>query len=256
MNFAASPETLRLFLDRLTSRSDLGVEEKEAVLSLPVHPRQVGAHREIVRLGERVEHSCLIASGFVGRFSQTEDGRRQLVSFHIPGDMADIYSLMIPAAPSALVALASTTILQIPHAAIRDAAASYPSFATALWRDCVADGLILAQWLLNIGRKNARGRLAHLLCEMAVRYRQIDRWDGRSFPFPVTQEDLSDALGLTAVHVNRSLKGLRQEGLALLKGGRAEILDWQGLVLAGDFDPTYLGLPNASSDEMRQAQSI
>lgn len=256
MNFAASADTLRLFLDRLTARSVLGPDEKEAVLSLPVHPRQVAAHREIVRLGERVEHSCLIASGFVGRFSQTEDGRRQLISFHIPGDMADIYSLMIPSAPSALVALTPTTVFQVPHAALRDATARYPAIAAALWRDCVADGMILAQWLLNIGRKNARDRLAHLLCEMAIRYRQIGRWDGRSFPFPVTQEDLSDALGLTAVHVNRSLKGLRQEGLVLLKGGRAEVLDWPGLVFAGEFDATYLGLPGVSEDEMRPARSV
>ncbi len=253
MNACGPSEYLQLLLKRLTARSVLGAEERAAVLGLPAFARQVSANREIVRLGERVDHSCLVGDGFVGRFGQTEDGKRQLTSLHIPGDLADLYSLMIPSAPSALVALGPTTVFQISHAVIREATERYPALAAALWRDCVVDGMILAQWLVNIGRKNARSRMAHLICEIAIRYAQIGRLENNSFPFPVTQEQMSDALGLTSVHVNRSLQGLKREGLVNIGRGRATILDWNALAFAGEFEPNYLSL---SMDEQEKVRRI
>lgn len=197
MAFADPHQALSLFLSKLEARSQLGPSERKSVLSLPATPRQVDAHREIVRLGEVVDRSCLVASGLVGRFQQTYDGKRQIVAIYVPGDMADIYSLMIPAAPSALVALTPTTVFHIPHSELRRVSDDLPAVAAALWRDCVADGLILAQWLLNIGRKNARGRLAHLFCELAVRYQNLGMVKGAEFPMLMTQEQIADTMGLT-----------------------------------------------------------
>src|SRR3712207_135386 len=92
---------LDLFLERLLSHSELSDEEREAILGLPSAREEVGAHRDVVRLGEVVEHSCLVEQGLVGRFGQTETGMRQFVSVHIPGEMVDLHSLMVPQASSA-----------------------------------------------------------------------------------------------------------------------------------------------------------
>jgi CRP-like cAMP-binding protein len=225
------------------ARSDLDAEAQDAILALPVAPRKVGARQEIVRLGEHVSHSCLVAEGLVGRFAQMADGRRQLVAFHIAGDMVDLYSMMLPASPSPLVALAPTTILQVPHSALREAALRHPTLAAALWRECVIDGIIVAEWLVSVGRRDARGRIAHLLCEVASRYERIGMLQWGRFPLPTTQEQLADAVGLTTVHVNRSIKALREEGLVELSRHEATILDWPGLIQEAEFDPAYLHLP-------------
>ena len=255
MAFAAASDALRLFLGKVCARSDLGAEEREAVLGLPAVPRRVEAHRDIVRLGEQVDQACLVAEGLVARFVQLEDGQRQLISFHIPGDMADLHSLILPAAPAPLVALAPTTLFQIPHSALRDLTFRYPAVADAFWRECVVDGNIVAQWLVSVGRRDARARLAHLICEMAVRSSQIGRLVHGAFPLPITQEQIADALGLTPVHVNRTLRALREEGLVKASRGEFAILDWGGLVFAAGFDPAYLQLPGLPEAGRRASAS-
>lgn len=247
MDFANSSLALERFVAKVSGRSAVAIDEAEAVLALRVVPRRISAHREFVQLGQAVDHACLVADGLVARFALMPDGRRQLISFHIPGDIADLDSLMLSAASTSLVALTPTAVFQIPHAALRDLAADFPALAVAFWRECVIDGNIVAQWLVGTGRRNARGRIAHLLCEMAVRYDFLGMLIGGRFPFPVTQEQIADASGLTPVHVNRSLKALRQEGIAQLTRTEAVILDWPALVAAGEFDRAYLHLPPRQS---------
>ena len=243
MEIGPRPAGLDLFVRRLESRSVISAEERAAVMALPGTPRTVAQHLDFVRLGEELHHACLVTEGVVARFAQLEDGSRQIIGLHIPGDMVDLYSLMLPRAPSPLRSLTACTILKIPHQGLRDLAFEHHGLSSALWRDCVADGHIVAQWLVNVGRRNARARTAHLLCEMAVRFAQIGLLRGHTFPFAVTQEYLADALGLTPVHVNRSLRVLREEGLVHLTRKEATITDWDGLQTAGEFDPAYLHLP-------------
>jgi CRP-like cAMP-binding protein len=107
--------------------------------------------------------------GLVGRFDQNSLGARQITAFHIAGDMADLHSVVQPKATSALQALSTTTLLQVAHRDLRGIAARYPAIAEALWRDCIVDGAILAQWIVNVGRRDSKTRIAHLLCETAVR---------------------------------------------------------------------------------------
>lgn len=240
---------LKLFLRRIEARSTLNDAERDAVLALSGQPQRIAAHQDFVRLGEAVSESCLVVEGVVARFAQLEDGSRQIIGLHIPGDMVDLYSLMLPRAPSPLQALTGSTVIKVPHEALRQLAFDSPGLSAALWRDCVVDGAIVAQWLVNVGRRNARGRIAHLLCEMAVRYDQIGMLQNDSFPFPITQEQIADALGLTSVHVNRSLKSLREEGLIRLPRAGAHILNWRGLANAAEFDASYLHLPATSQVE-------
>ena len=167
------------------------------------------------------------------------NGQRPITAFHIPGDMADLHSVVRPVALGGLTALCATTILRIPLAAIRMLAARYPAVAEAFWRDCMLDAAVLMQWALNVGRRDARTRIAHILCEMAIRSGK-DREALLDFALPITQEQLADAVAVTTVHMNRSLRVFRKEGLATFKGGTVHINDWDALVSLGEFDAAYM----------------
>lgn len=246
---------LQRFLDRLLSRSVLTRDEQDAILDLPCHFAEVKANRDFVGLREDIDHASLIVDGLVGRFDQNSDGVRQITAIHIPGDMANLHSVVQPQATSALQALSVATILRVPHAAIREATARLPALAEALWRDCMVDAAILSQWVVNIGRRDARTRVAHLLCEVATRLDvQADR-KSFSFPFAVTQFQLADAAGLTSVHVNRVLRSLRQDGLTDVGKREVKVLDWDGLVRAGEFNRNYLQIRIRPDERLRIIQA-
>src|SRR6195952_2099878 len=155
---------LQLLVNRLTLRSDLIAQEERAILGLRGQVKQIPTHTDFVRVGEPVDHSCLVAEGLVGRFGQNSDGARQITCLHIPGDMADLPSVVSPRSGWALGALTVTTVLCIPHADLRRLAAKNAGVAEAFWRDCVADGSIFSEWVVNVGRRNAVSRIAHVFC--------------------------------------------------------------------------------------------
>ena len=251
--FQSHGPALQSLVNRLASRSVLTDEEKAAVLSLKGHAKQLVAHIDFVRFGEMVDHSCLVVDGAVGRFGDNSDGARQITCLYIPGDMADLPSVVSPRSGWGLVTLAKTTILRIPHTELRRIAARHPGVAEAFWRDCVADGSIFSQWVANVGRKEALARLAHLFCEMAVRCERAGLGNRHAFPLPITQVDLSDATGLTSIHVNRTLKELRTRGIVTVRAGTVTIHDWDQIVTVGDFDDAYLLLKGPYSRVLEPA---
>lgn len=240
MPLSSTPLAMALFLRRLCGHSVLDRTEREAILAVPAIAVEIRAHIDFVRLGDAVDHACLVSEGLVGRFGQTEDGKRQFVSIHVPGEMADLQSVMIPRSTTALTTMAATRLYQVAHEDLRDLGFRYPAIAAAFWRDCVLDTRIMAQWLVSVGRRDARSRIAHFLCELAFRYRMMDQSNGRSYRLPMSQEQMGDALGLTSVHINRMLMALRSEGLVTFDRNRVEILDEEGLMRTGEFDSAYL----------------
>jgi CRP-like cAMP-binding protein len=230
---------LQPFVDRLAAHSVLGSEEQQAVLALPFAVVHLRANHDFVRINEKTSHVSFIASGLAARFGQTRDGARQITAFHIPGDIADLGSAVGPAGVCGRTALCDTTVLRIPNTAIRAVASLYPAVAEAFWRDCMLDAAILMQWALNVGRQPAKTRLAHIFCEMAIRMGG-DCEVLREYTFPVTQDRLADATGLSGMHVNRSLKALEAEGLMTASRGRIYILDWARLADVGEFEAAYL----------------
>lgn len=237
---------MQLFVKRLASRSVLTEEEVSALLALDGQVKKIASHIDFVRLGERVDHTCLVVDGLVGRFGQTRDGVRQITCLYISGDMADLPSVVSPMAGWALGALSSTTIFCIPRGDLRRLAAKYPGVAEAFWRDCVVDASILSEWVVNVGRRGALSRVAHLFCEMAIRSEQAGSGNRQAFPLPITQPDLGDATGLTGVHINRTLKELRTLGIVELRAGIVTIHAWDKLVSLGDFDTAFLLLDGPS----------
>jgi CRP-like cAMP-binding protein len=230
------------FLEKLEARSSFRTDEREAILQLPFHPRQIETNRDFVRRGERVSHSCFVLQGMVGTFGQNRNGNRQITSVFMTGDMIDLQTVVLPEAMSNLQAITTTTILQVPHSDLRRIGHRYPNIAEAFWRECVLDAAIINEWVVNVGRRDARTRMAHLLCELACRSGHATPENAFAFPFPATQAQLGDMLGLTPVHVNRTLKGLREDRVVNVFARSVEILDWDRLAHIGEFDSTYLQL--------------
>jgi CRP-like cAMP-binding protein len=244
----SDPNPLQPFVNKLIARSGLGAAEQAAILALPANPVQVQTNRDFVRLGECVDHACFVLAGLVGRFGQNREGSRQITAVHIPTDMVDLHSVVVPGASSALQALSVATILRVPHQALREVARTFPAIAEAFWRECAIDAAVLAEWVVNVGRRSARCRLAHLLCEIACRVEGSGKQVGFAVSFPATQYHLADMTGLTSVHVNRTLRDLRNENVVSLQGRMIHILDWKRLTKIGEFDPTYLHLESGAND--------
>lgn len=234
-------KALSLFVGRLSLRSALSDKEREAIMSLPGRVANVEPCHDIILPGQHTDHSCMIVRGLGGRFDMMADGRRQIVAFYIPGDMCDLNSVPAPTSGWGLEALSRATLLFIPHAALRRLVLD-PALAMAFWRDTVIDGSVLAKWAANLGRKQAMARVAHLFCEMGMRIEQVGLGTRSDFSLAVTQVQLADAVGLTAVHLNRTLKSLREEG-AIFHRGHVRIANWNSLAELAEFDPTYLMLP-------------
>ena len=242
-------------LDRLNRRSVLTKEEQQAVLDLPGHAEQVQSNRDFVPLGTRVDHACLVIAGIVGRFDQNGEGTRQITAMHIPGDMCDLHSIVQPMPTSALQSLSVATILRVPHSALRAITQRHPALAEAFWRDGMLDAAILCEWVVNVGRRDAQTRIAHLICEMATRLHATGAGSDFVFHLPLTQVQLAETTALTAVRVNRTLQSLRADGLIESHQRVVRVPRWDALMQRGEFDPGYLQMKVRPGHRLRIVQA-
>ena len=227
---------------KLESIFVLSDDERSALLGLAATITNVGADEEIIHEGNRPSECCLIVEGFACRYTMTEEGKRQIFSFHIPGDIPDLQSLHLEVMDHSLGTLVPSRLAFIPHAAIRDLMRRCPRIADAFWRDTLIDAAVFRAEMVGLGRRDAYGRIAHLLCELFVRLKAVGLTSGRAYALPITQAELGDALGLSTVHVNRTLQQLRGDGLIQTQGGTVMVQDWERLKRAGQFEETYLHL--------------
>jgi CRP-like cAMP-binding protein len=236
---ALHPDTHR-FIAKMESIATLSEEEKAALLRLPMQIMDLRADQDIVREGDRPTRSCLLLEGYACRCKITQEGRRQIMSFHIPGEIPDLQSLHLRVMDHTLQTITPCRVGFITHEAIQDLCHRQPRIAGALWRETLIDAAIFREWMVGIGRRSAHARIAHLLCEMLVRMRAVSLAEDHACELPFTQTEIGDALGLSTVHVNRTLQELRGAGLITLRGGALTVQDWEGLKEAGEFDQTYL----------------
>ena len=218
----------------------LGDEDREALGSLCADVRRVPAHRDIISEGEKPEHVHLMLEGWSARYKIVPDGARQIMAFLVPGDFCDAHVAILREMDHGIVALTPATVAFIPQEVIEELPIRRPQLARALWWATLVDEAVLRSWIVNLGRRDGYERVAHLLCELQVRLRNVGLVEDDRFRLPLTQEVLADALGQTPVNINRILKRLRGEGLITLKGGTLTILDPKGLGKAAGFDPNYL----------------
>jgi CRP-like cAMP-binding protein len=220
-------------------------DEQEAVLALPYSVQAVTAGRYIVREGQETEHSCLLLSGFAYRQKIAREGSRSISALHMKGDVVDLQNSLLGQADHNVQALGPTEIARIARAAIIELAFRFPKVGMAMWYDTLVDGSIFREWLLNIARRDAQTRIAHVLCEFGIRLEAFGLGDRCSYEFPMTQEQLADATGLTGVHVNRTLMELEARGLITRTVRYVAVADWPILKEAGDFDEAYLHFRNS-----------
>jgi CRP-like cAMP-binding protein len=228
------------FIDKIETREKLTEEERDALRALPQKVVRTTGRTRIVEEGERPTHACMVLEGMVYRTKLAATGRRQIMSFHVPGDMVDLHTILFKIADHSIESVRSATIVMIRHEVVLKAAERWPALARAFWYDTLVDASIQREAQLNIGRRDARTRTAHLLCELLLRMRRVGMADGFTIDMPLTQTDLADALGITPIHINRVLAKLRAEGLITLDARTLTIHNWQRLVDIGEFDPLYL----------------
>jgi len=181
-----------------------------------------------------------VLSGFAYRQKLVSDGARQIISIHIPGEFVDLQNCMLGTADHNVQSLNRSEVALVPASALRELSAAYPGVARAIWMDTLIDSSIFREWVVNVGRRDARTRIAHLLCELALRLKASGAGEEDTYQFPLTQDQLADATGLTPVHTNRTLQSLRKDGLISLSSGSLKVLDWERLRDVGDFSERYL----------------
>ena len=162
------------------------------------------------------------------------------MSFHLPGDLLDVQNLLLHASDHNVQAISDATLAWIPQDRLRMLTRERPAIADALWRDSLIDASIFREWVLNVGRRDARSRIAHMLCEFAVRREAAGLGSPERFDLPMTQEDIADATGLTPIHVNRMLHSLSADGVIARDKRHVHIVDWNRMRRVADFDAAYL----------------
>ena len=224
----------RLWASRFLSR-----EERDALEDAVVATVSVNANTDLVREGERTDTLFIVVDGWACRYTTTREGGRQLPALLVPGDVGNLDSLMFDRLDYGVRTLTQTTIVPLPRDRALALAAQHPGIARTFTWAALVENVILSKLALSLGRRSAKERLAHLLCELSVR---LDAEDGNesSFAFPLTQEQVADALGLTSVHVNRTMQQLRSDGMVASANRTMTLPDVQGLRQIGGFDPRYL----------------
>lgn len=239
---AFASEALGPMAEKLASRALLGAAQYQALIALPHRIVEAGRDRYFAREGDRSTHCCILLSGYAMCHKMTGDGARQVVAIHVPGDLLDVQNGAADFSASNAQSLSPVQVAIISREALLGLALEHPAIAMALWADTGANASILAEWLLNVGRRDARTRIAHLICEVHFRQEAVGQPSPKRTRWFMTQEQIGDATCLTPIHVNRTLQGLRRDGF-LGNGPRSlAIADWQGLCVVGDFTPDYLQL--------------
>ncbi|MFA5965368.1 MAG: Crp/Fnr family transcriptional regulator [Sphingomonas sp.] len=215
---------------------------RAAILGLPHVIRTLRAGEFMVREDDRPRHGWLLLSGFAIRHKVAGNGGRQILALHLMGDLIDPGQSMPPHADHNIQALGGAKLALIPVEALRDLAARNPAVGEAMRLEALLEAAIFREWMLNLGRRDARTRTAHMVCELAIRLHMAGLSQRDHFDLPLTQEQLADALALTNVHVSRMFKALAAEGLIVRDNRRITILDFARLATVGDFDQRYLNL--------------
>ena len=235
-----------LLIRKLESIGALSPVERAALRRLEMTPVSVEAHHDIVCEGAGPTSVTLLLHGFLCRYKLVADGKRQIMSFHIPGDIPDLPSLFLDVMDFNVCSLTSSQLAVIPHSAILALFAERPQLAYHFWRNTLIDAAVFREWMVGIGRRSAFVRIAHLFCEMIVRMQAVGLSSDYSIELPLTQTDIADALGLSTVHVNRTLQEIRAAGLIKFFRGKLIATDWPGLRKVGEFEQVYLHVQKAA----------
>lgn len=230
------------FLDYLTQLGELCEEDRNAILKVDGERRAFRRHEDIARSGTQPSFSVIVVTGFLQRYVSRRDGSRQIHAFYLPGDAPSLESVHLDCLDSSLSAAAHSEVFLIPIADLADLMRNRPRVQDLVWRSSLVQSAQYREWLTRNSRLTADGAMAHMFCEIYKRADAAGLVEGNSCEMPLTQEMVGDALGLTGVHVNRTLQHLRETGYVDHHRGRLFMHDFDRLANFADFDPAYLRL--------------
>ena len=242
MSSGSNQHGIDMLIRKLESIATLSEAERQAIQGLPVRTHVVGARQDIVRDGDQPTQCCLILEGWACRYKLLGQGKRQILSFHVAGDIPNLQTLHLPTMDHSLATMKQATVAFIPHESLRALTADFPSVGALLWRDTLIDAAIFRVWMAGMGRRSAYERIGHLFCEMYLKLQAVGLAGDYRCPMPITQTDLADALGLTPVLVNRVLMEMRGRTMVTLRSQTLVIEAWDELMRVSEFDPMYLQL--------------
>lgn len=225
---------------KLATVADLGDSDVQKLVALCEDVRVVPSKHDILSEGERPDHVHVIIEGWAARYKTLANGSRQIVAFLIPGDFCDLHVAVLGRMDHGIVALTRCRVAYIPSRDLDGLTSAHIGLTKALWWATLVDESVLREWVLNVGRRDAYERIAHLLCEMHARMKMVGLVEDDRLALPLTQEELADATGMTPVHTNRTLQRLRNEKLIEIGGGILTLLDVDRLRKAAGFNPNYL----------------
>jgi CRP-like cAMP-binding protein len=233
--------------ERLTGRFLLGRRRERlsaddlAALDASVDGvRMLPARKVIVHAQATVTVSTMLLDGFMCRYMDDRAGYRQLVAIHVPGDFVDLHGYPMQQLDHDIATIDACRVANWSHQTLDRLTVDRPQLTRMLWFSTLLDAAMHREWIFRLGRLDAEGRVAHLMCELEVRLEMVGRAAGGRYALPLKQADLAEACGLTGVHVNRVLRSLRERGLLVFRGGEVTIVDRTKLRAIGEFDPTYL----------------
>ena len=234
-----------ILIRRFSNFCALGPEDEQQLRVLAgKNVRTKAARRDLIRDGERPRVVYLVLSGWAYRHKVLEDGRRQILQFLLPGDLCDIHNVVLGEMDHSIGALTDVSYAEISHQRVEELERASSDLRHALWWHSATAIAMQREWTVNIGQRSALERLSHLFCELFLRLKAVGLTNGQSCDMPATQVDLGDAVGLTSVHVNRTVQELRERGLIVLKTRRLTIPDFAALRKAASFTNNYLHLRN------------
>jgi CRP-like cAMP-binding protein len=229
-------------LMKLRARDQLSAAEEAAICEAVTEVRDYPADLTFIEPHRELQHSTILLEGLMCRYKDLKGGQRQVTELHVSGDFADLHSFTLKRLDHSVMTLTPCRVAILPHANLVKLTEQYPHLTRLYWFATNLDAAIHREWEVSLGRRNAAARMAHLFCELQVRLGLVGLVEGDSYKLDLTQTDLAECLGLTAVHVNRTLRELREQGLMEFRSGIVAISDPPGLRRLAEFDPAYLYL--------------
>jgi CRP-like cAMP-binding protein len=227
-------------IDKLGSYLPLSPIEVAFLRDLHGTKRRFDRHRDIIAQGRPYRSVFILCSGFVWRYKILPDGKRQLLSFGLPGDLIGFPASCFENAVNATASLTDVVVATVPLAAFYDLFMRFPRVAVALYWMAAREAAIYGERIVDIGRRSAYERLAHLILELLTRLRSVGLADELSYVLPLTQELIADVLGLSGPHVSRMLRSMREEGLVTIEDHRLTVMDLESLTQLAGFEGDYL----------------
>jgi CRP-like cAMP-binding protein len=231
-----------IHLRKLRARDEISDAEEAAIRAAVSGIITVEADKTIIKAGSVLDRSTLLLEGIMCRFKDLKSGERQITELHVAGDFVDLHSFTLKRLDHSIMTLTPCTFATVPHDRLAKITEEHPHLTRVYWFNTNMDAAIHREWEVSLGRRTSLSKVASLLCELHIRLGIVGLSRGDEYDLPLTQTDLAECLGLTQIHVNRTLRELRIQGLVEFRGGVVRIVSMDRLIAVAEFDPSYLYL--------------